>query len=118
MLADNGEQHFPEAADDKHHGVDRQEVTGAQHHLADPASVGHQRGAEPLRQAIMPVARQHLLQLVAAVQMVQRRIACWPTLYMPQNIAGNTASHTRIIMRFKSMASRTCEAPRVTVPGV
>ncbi len=45
MLTDNGEQHFPEAADDKHHGVYRQEVTGAQHHLTDPAGVGRQRGA-------------------------------------------------------------------------
>ena len=41
-----------------------------------------------------------------------------PTLYMPQNMAGNTASHTMIIMRFRSIASRTWAALRVTDPGV
>ena len=62
----------------------------------------------------MPVRLDHLRQLLSIVQMMQRRNGLQPTLYMPQNIAGKTANQTRIIIRFRSMASRTCAAPFVT----
>jgi hypothetical protein len=45
------------------------------------------------------------------------RLAWWPTLYMPKNIAGKVHSQTMIIMRFRSMPSRTCAVVRVTLPG-
>ncbi len=66
------------------------------------------------------VARAYcqLLAPAAEPMWAMAAIAWLPTLYMPQNMAGNTASHTMIIMRFRSSASRTWEALRVTLPGV
>ncbi len=46
------------------------------------------------------------------------RFACRPVLYIAMNTQGSMAITTSIIMRFRSSASRTCEAPRVTEGGV
>ncbi len=46
------------------------------------------------------------------------RFACSPVLYIAMNTQGSIAITTIVIMRFRSMASRTWEAPRVTDGGV
>ena len=53
----------------------------------------------------------------AALAGSSARLACSPVLNIAMKTQGSAAMHTRIIMRFRSIASRTCAPVVVTLAG-
>ena len=73
MLAHDGKEYLPEPPDDKYGDIDWQEVHRAEGHHAYPARIRGEAYPQPLRKAVVPVAGNNLLQLLCAIQLVQRR---------------------------------------------